>query len=347
MDLKKILKQNYRYLNMHLPDPYVIRGQFVESDTRSCITAGILNLPSGRIVVGDPLAYLYHKDFCPSFIKTVKSGEYPVELAYTESSVAGIRISAARIKFNSKPAVKYEPALADFPNLPKDSDGFFDGFPVYGGMMAFISAEGAEKYVSFVRKWREENKNKKLYDNYFVPIFMKNAGELAYDEDWDGDFADWTIPDTDLNMVLAVSGFGNGFYRSFWGRDRDGEICELTVPMINSDIIDNAESEHLKIWDGAEYCIVTNRIAADGCKVGYMYRDIPSDTFNDSGWRFYEGTENGAYMGNFNNISIMSIYKVAEKNPEIIPFLHMDIDTALYRNENGEFEKDINLLNSW
>lgn len=347
MNLKKILTQNYKYLNMHLPDPLVINAQFAETDTRSCITAGMLNIPDGKIVVGDPLEYLCHNDFCPVMIKSVKGGKYPVELAYTESSIAGIRVSTARVKFNPKPAVRYEPALADFCGLPKDSDGFFDGFPVYRGMIAFISPQGAEKYGEFVRKWRSENKDKKLYDDYFVPIFMKNAGELAYDEDWNGDFADWTIPDTDLNMVMAVSGFGNGFYRSFWGVDRDGEICELTVPLINSDIIDNAETEHLKIWDGAEYCIVTDRIAADGCKVGYMYRDIPSETFNDSGWRFYEGNENNIYMRDFNNIKIMSIYDVAEKNPEIIPFLHMDTESALYRNENGKFEIDVNLLNSW
>ncbi|MBR1593117.1 MAG: DUF2185 domain-containing protein [Ruminococcus sp.] len=347
MDLKKILRQNYKYLNMHLPDPDVIGRQFAETDTRSCITAGLINIPSGKIVIGDPLSYICQKDFCPVFIRTVAEGKYPVELAYTESSVAGIRISAARIKFNEKPAVRYEPALADFSDLPKDSDGFFDGFPVYGGMLAFISEEGAEKYGEFVRKWQEENVHKKLYDDYFAPILAENAGDLIYDEEWEGDFANWTIPDTDLNMVMAVSGFGNGFYRAFWGRDRDGGLCELTVPMINSDIIDNAESDYLKIWDGAEYCIVTNRIAVDGCKVGYMYRDIPSETFSDSGWRFYEGSENGAYMGNFNNISIMSIYKVAEKNPEIIPFLHMDTETALYRNENGYFENDVNLLNSW
>ena len=43
-------------------------------------------------------------------------------------------------------------------------------------------------------------------------------------------------PDTGSKMVMIASGFGDGFYNSYYGYDAENEICEIIVPMVNPDI---------------------------------------------------------------------------------------------------------------
>jgi len=37
---------------------------------------------------------------------------------------------------------------------------------------------------------------------------------------------------------MTASGFGDGFYQSYWGYDEKNEICELIVPMVNPELYD-------------------------------------------------------------------------------------------------------------
>ena len=41
-------------------------------------------------------------------------------------------------------------------------------------------------------------------------------------------------------------------------------------------------------------CIASDKITIEGQKVGYMYRENPSND-TDSGWRFFAGNEDGTY----------------------------------------------------
>lgn len=34
---------------------------------------------------------------------------------------------------------------------------------------------------------------------------------------------------------MVASGFGDGFYQSYWGYDLNNEICELIIPLVNPD----------------------------------------------------------------------------------------------------------------
>ena len=39
-------------------------------------------------------------------------------------------------------------------------------------------------------------------------------------------------------------------------------------------------------WEGPAGCIASDRITVDGCRVGWCYRETPSENYPDSGWRF-------------------------------------------------------------
>lgn len=74
---------------------------------------------------------------------------------------------------------------------------------------------------------------------YAVAHFFTESEKAlpAYQRE-DGDFIEWTNPNSRNKMVMIASGFGDGFYQSFWGYDKENELCELIVPMVNPDIFE-------------------------------------------------------------------------------------------------------------
>lgn len=80
--------------------------------------------------------------------------------------------------------------------------------------------------------------------------------------------------------------------------------------------------------DGYGYCFATNRIAVDGRKVGYMYREEP-DRPGDSGWRFFSGDETQDYVDDPDNTETRSVNTIASFDPSIIPYLDSPAGSAL------------------
>ena len=151
---------------------------------------------------------------------------------------------SARLKLNDKKAVRYENAAST-----KDTaaavfeDGVMNGFPVDAGMMSFCDAQVAKEYFDFLDNWEKENPGKNYYDDYFASFFAQSAQQLpAYQRDG-GDFIEWANPVTGNKLVMVASGFGDGFYQIFWGYDAQGEICELIVPLVNADLMDEVAEE--------------------------------------------------------------------------------------------------------
>ncbi|MGS2738743.1 DUF2185 domain-containing protein [Sinomicrobium sp. M5D2P17] len=84
-------------------------------------------------------------------------------------------------------------------------------------------------------------------------------------------------------------------------------------------------------------CFATDKITVDGLRVGYMYREEP-DFENDSGWRFFSGTESQEYVDGFNNTGIYEVNTIANYDTAIIPYLHFPVETELERkNDSDEF----------
>jgi len=93
----------------------------------------------------------------------------------------------------------------------------------------------------------------------------------------------------------------------------------------------------LKIGMGA--CFATDRITVEGNKVNFMYRQ-KSDNEQDSGWRFFSGTnEDEEYMNNPDNISIYDVNTIANYDPSIISFLDSPIGSVFEKDKSGNWDK--------
>ncbi len=239
--IKAIFEQNLKYISKTEADVDKIARQFVKTETRFFLTVGNVDFPSGRVIVADPLCYLFGEHvIAPVLKRRIPCGSYPVEVSICRNENVGIRMCTARLKIKGTKAVRYELAESEEDSAAfKASDGVMHGFPVDAGMMCFIDADAAENYAVFLDKWHKENPGKNHYDDYFAAFFAESDKKLPAYQREGGDFIEWTNPDTNERMVQISSGFGDGFYQSFWGFDESGEVCELIVPMVDPDIFDN------------------------------------------------------------------------------------------------------------
>ena len=102
------------------------------------------------------------------------------------------------------------------------------------------------------------------------------------------------------------------------------------------------EIQKLIEWDepNGEGCLVSDRITKGGFKVGYMYREEPSEGTPDSGWRFLAGDEDDEYSNNPNNLHLFAINTICNYDKDIIPYLKSPIGSAYIRVSNDGFEID-------
>ncbi len=239
--IQAVFEKNLKYISQGEVDVEKIARQFVKTETRFYLTVGTVDVPSGKVIVADPLCYLSGEHIiAPVLEREIPKGSYPVEVSICRHNEIGIRMCTARLKIKDAKAVRYELAESEEDSAAfKAKDGVMHGYPVDAGMMCFIDAGAAKNYAKFLEKWHKDNPKKNHYDDYFAAFFAESDKKLPAYQREGGDFIEWANPDTGERMVQISSGFGDGFYQSFWGFDESGEVCELIAPLVDPDLFDN------------------------------------------------------------------------------------------------------------
>ena len=238
--MQSVFEQNLKYISSEKLDAEKTARQFVKTETRFFLTVGTVDVPSGKLIAADPLSYLSGEHvIAPVLKREIPKGSYPAEVSICRHPQIGVRMCTARLKIKDTAAVRYELAESEEETAAfKAKDGVMHGFPVDAGMMCFIDAKAAENYKAFIENWHREHPDKNHYDDYFVAFFAESYKKLPAYQRQGGDFIEWQNPDSGERTVQIASGFGDGFYHSFWGFDESGEVCELVVPLIDPDLID-------------------------------------------------------------------------------------------------------------
>jgi len=92
-----------------------------------------------------------------------------------------------------------------------------------------------------------------------------------------------------------------------------------------------------KITDIQGGCIASDKITVEGLKIGYMYRENPTNEL-DSGWRFFAGDESEEYTNNADNFEIYNLNTICNYDNSIIPYLDAKIGSS-FEKVNNEFHK--------
>ena len=93
-------------------------------------------------------------------------------------------------------------------------------------------------------------------------------------------------------------------------------------------------SEIRQIVTGQGFCMASDHITVEGKRVGFMYRQKPSD-ISDSGWVFLSGEESQDYLDDVSNLAFYEVNTIANYDPSIIPLLTAPFGSAYGRDPDA------------
>lgn len=85
------------------------------------------------------------------------------------------------------------------------------------------------------------------------------------------------------------------------------------------------------------FVLATKMLVEGKRKVRYMYHEETTNP-QDSGWRFFCGDEDDAYVNNPDNVAVYDINTILEIDRSILPYLNSSAGIAFEReDENATF----------
>lgn len=181
-------------------------GGRVRVDVRE---VGLLNLPSGRVIVADPswLPSWQRLSIAP-YIASVQPRRYPVSLSVVNADGVDL-VAAAKLSINSKPVAAWEFALrpGESPGSLRPDEYFGVGVDV--GNAGFLDAV-ALQYMAELEEGGGEDLN-------------VLAAQLSVQR---------VDPVTGVNYVIFNTGYGDGHYPVWVGRDAGGVVACFVMDML-------------------------------------------------------------------------------------------------------------------
>jgi hypothetical protein len=166
---------------------------------------GLLRLPTGRLVVADPDPWMHE---VTPFAETVPPGEYPLQLSVVRfaDTPDHTRVAACAVWVSDHPTAWWDNAWRTGEEPLLLGDGEFFGVGVDAGRVALVDAAAAAAFGETVED---------AYDE-----LTGWAHELTGDGD------------ADANLITVESGWGDGSYPVWVGRDAAGELTCFVVDFL-------------------------------------------------------------------------------------------------------------------
>ena len=199
----------------------------MEVDT---LEIGEVNLPTGEILACDPLVEL---EEARTYLQKTPIGKFPVKIAVVLSEDYGDRYACVKVEFNKNKPVVYELAVTgNEEGMDEAKEDEYYGFGVDAGMGCVADKKAQEEYSRYWKKLEEEGADNP-YDDIFEELLEESFKKSPkYQRDC-GDWANFIIPDTDLNIPVFASGWGDGYYPCYFGYDEKGELCGFYIHFID------------------------------------------------------------------------------------------------------------------
>ncbi|RWX01672.1 DUF4241 domain-containing protein [Flavobacterium cerinum] len=207
------------------------------------IHIGDVNLPTGKIIVSDPF---FSMEQLP-FSRTVQPDKYPVYIYMAEIDELHHRIAYAKIKFRPEEATKWILALTE--DLTKEEldeldDDEFYGFPVESGLACFLDQETNTAFVKKIDELQEKNSEANYYDEVLAEEFKTYSGKNKFSREL-GDWNDHRPnKESDNNVIMFASGWGDGYFPTYWGLNEDGDTIELVIDFLINDFDPEGEDDN-------------------------------------------------------------------------------------------------------
>lgn len=194
---------------------------FVESPLVESFEAGTLTLPSGLLVVSDPLLTAE----MPAFAQRFPTGSFTVNIHREKESHC---IAYTEVVFGKENITQWALALKPGENLSQLQGEEIFGFPVQSGMGCCMDWE-TQRALNRLEVELHQKKGDDfmgIYEEFFHPHFFDARG--AIDQ-----FA-FLRPQPDFagNLLAFETGHGEGFYASYIGYNAAGQPQKLVIEFI-------------------------------------------------------------------------------------------------------------------
>ena len=192
---------------------------------------GSVHFPTGTIFACDPLVEL---EDTPPFIQTIPAGTYPVKICVVPSEKYGDRYACVKVEVSREKPVRYELGMTGKEDLDEElgEDEYF-GFGVDAGMGCVADIQTQAAFQTYWAKRLEEDPDIDPYNDLFCDLLEENAKAHPKYQSSYGDWLNWAVPDTDCNLPIFASGWGDGYYPVYFGYDARGEVCAVYVRFID------------------------------------------------------------------------------------------------------------------
>ena len=192
---------------------------------------GDVSLPTGEILACDPLVELGE---AKAYIQKTPVGKYPVRIAVVPSEDYGDRYACVKVEFSKNTPVVYELAVTgEEEKMDEAAEDEYYGFGVDAGMGCVADKKSQDEYIKYWNKLEEDGEADNPYDDIFEELLSESAKQFPKYQRTGGDWANWTIPGTELNIPIFASGWGDGYYPCYFGYDEKGELCGFYILFID------------------------------------------------------------------------------------------------------------------
>lgn len=196
---------------------------------------GIVSIPTGQILVRDPLCYLDCEEE-PYFVEVPTGDFHAIACVVMEDDEDCARYAAVRVQFTNKEAVRFEEALLGDEELAELEDDEYFGFNVDAGLACICDVAVRDAFCNFCDEWSDANPDGNLYDDYLAALFAKSYEDAPRNQREGGDWINWLIPGTNYHLPIFQTGFGDGVYPVYFGYDQEGKVCQLVIQFIDIEL---------------------------------------------------------------------------------------------------------------
>ena len=192
---------------------------------------GTVRFPTGTIFACDPLVEL--EEALP-FFQTIPAGAYPVKICVVPSEKYGDRYACVKVEITGEKPARYELGMTGAENLEEElgEEDFF-GFGVDAGMGCIADIHTRTAFKEYWAKRLEKEDDIDYYNDLFCDLLEQNFHANPRYQREGGDWLNWTVPDTDCDLPIFASGWGDGYYPVYFGCNAKGGVCGVYIWFID------------------------------------------------------------------------------------------------------------------
>ncbi len=194
---------------------------FVENTLIETFEPGSIYLPTGKLVVCDPLI----SSEMPPYGENFPTGDFPVLVHKERESNC---VAYTEIVFSNAEVSDWKMATREGENLNELKGEEIFGFPVESGMGSYMDVESQE----CLNKLEKRLFHRKGAD--FMGIYEEFFHEHFFDENGAIDQYAFLKPEEEKpgNIFAFETGYGEGLYASYIGYSADGTVVKLITEFI-------------------------------------------------------------------------------------------------------------------